>query len=212
MLSHQRHLLLDLDSTLIQTNTEIENLERLELYTNPSHLNERDRFFTLWLDDVTTPPGTGVQTPIWGFFRPHLPEFITFIRQYFTGIHVWSAGQYKYVHAIVDLIFGETPPTTVLTYEDCEVRGEELRKPIWKLMSRNPGMTYSNTFCLDDREETFADNPRNGILIPAYEPELDWPTIKADETSLLKIIRWWDLPRVREAKDVRRLRKPTFDG
>lgn len=201
-----KHIFLDLDSTLIHSNMEISELEKLKLYSNCANYKLRERIYKFELIDVTSTEGTGNYMEIWGIFRPHLEEFLEFAFEYFEGVHVWSAGQYKYVHSLVELIFLSNRPGKILTYEDCVFKKNGTTyKELHKCIDHK--ITLKNTFALDDRTDTFSKNENNGILIPKYEPEAECSEILKDEQSLLKLMKWLDREEVRNCEDVRTLDK-----
>lgn len=205
------HVSLDLDSTLIHSFVDQKSLIDLKIYTDPAMVHLQDRIYRFDLVDVTTPEGTGVVTTIWGSLRPFLRKFIVFCNAYFVGIHVWSAGQYKYVHSINEVIFprGTIQPSTVLTFEDCVFTPTTILKPLSKLyeMPSATGANPTNTLAIDDREDTFAANPGNGIQIPVYEPQPTIDGIMSDDIALQQLMEWLSLDKVKLCKDVRTLDK-----
>jgi TFIIF-interacting CTD phosphatase-like protein len=202
----QFKLILDLDSTLIHT---YKNLDEYFLLQKSGGDTVNDRIYRFDLVDVFDRPGTGTITSIWGVFRPYVKEFLHFSASYFDEIIVWSAGHFKYVHAINDFVFGDTPAilSRVLTRNDCIAKETkngrvEILKPLDKL-----GLDMSKCLVVDDRDDTFSLNPNNGIKIPAYEPKSDLESISVKERSLLKLICWLSLPHVSKCFDVRTLDK-----
>lgn len=188
-----RHLVLDIDSTLANT-----------FPTMDGHGSANERVYYLELTD-----GDSI-TPMWGVFRPHLVEFMNFADQYFEQIHIWSAGQYQYVHQIVDIMADTTliSPSTVFTYDNCAYNmtsDQYIYKPLSKIYQAVTTANPMNTLVIDDRKETFSRNPSNGILIPPYEPKID--EIDIEDNALLKIICWLSLPQVIATSDVRLLDK-----
>lgn len=211
------HLVLDLDLTLVCSSAELKQLEEMKLYSTPKHSRLRSRVYTLDLVDVMDVPGTGSLTTMWGVFRPYVFQFLNFASRYFAGVHIWSAGKYKYVHAIKDLLFsdprytGERYPDTVLTYDDCEHDASGTTKPLVKFFSlessRAMGANERNTFILDDNELTAVGNPGNLVHIPTYEPSPDIGGLKVSDHRLRQFMSWLTLPDVRGAEDVRALDK-----
>jgi hypothetical protein len=221
-----RHLVLDLDSTLIHSDGEMDVYKDFKLYSSPTNAELRSRLYRFDLVDVVDAPGTGVRTPMWGVYRPHVLEFLNFASIYFDAVHIWSAGQHKYVHTIKDVLFqGDFVPSTVFSYDMCDQTTSELFKPLTKLYAENTAMgaNETNTLALDDRDHTFSRNPHNGVQIPAYEPG---PTedkakkmsraeivkqyradIMADDIALLQFTCWLSLPEVIKEPDVQKLDK-----
>jgi hypothetical protein len=101
------------------------------------------------------------------------------------------------------------PIEVVLTYDDCVMRADGLlAKPLAKLEAHVPGAHPQHTFIVDDRETAFdQDDPHSGVLVPAYEPTLAQLLDPSDavhaDTALLRLMRYFDLPHVRAAADVR---------
>jgi hypothetical protein len=162
--------------------------------------------------DVVNREGTGNVSHMWGAFRPHLRQFLSFAKYYFAGVIVWSAGQTKYVHEICRKIFidPDFQPLIIYTYDDCEMGADYVYKPIAKLMNDNAVKAYVNpkeTLTLDDREDTFSKNPRNGIKIPPYEPRMTPDGIMTDDIALLQLMKWLELPSVINASDIRTVDK-----
>jgi TFIIF-interacting CTD phosphatase-like protein len=197
-------LVLDLDSTLIHSSAILKDYENLHLYSDPKMARLRDRVYRLDLVDVVDPPGSGVMTQMWGIFRPHLTEFLTFAVGYFDEVIIWSAGQFKYVHAINDIIFRNVPgrPGRVLTRSDCDETKRNVYKPLRKLDS-----DLSKYIVLDDREDTFSRNRTNGILIDRYEPNPNYTEIMQEDIALLQLMCWFALPEIYQAHDLRHTEK-----
>jgi hypothetical protein len=203
---------LDIDATLVCSNDDMQKFESLQIYTNPQMANIRSRIYTIKLLDVVDPPGSGVITPMWGVFRPHVHEFIAFASVYFKHVNIWSAGQNKYVNAISSLLFPDPAfqPTIIYDWENCEKGTNFVHKPLIKMYGDPQAlqeMTPANTFALDDRDDTFAINPLNGIRIPPYEPQFTPEGIMAEDEALLQLMYWLSLPHVRYATDIGQLDK-----
>ena len=197
-------LVLDLDSTVVHSSGDMDDYQRLNLYSDPRAAEMRSRVYSFDLIDVVEPPGTGSTTSMWGVYRPHVFEFLTFASTYFDEVIIWSAGQFKYVHAITDLIFDgiDSKPQTIKTYDDCRKTSSHVYKPIAEL-----NVNSSKILCLDDREDTYSLNKANGILIPIYEPKPTPSAIMADDIALVQLMCWLSQPEVYKCEDVRRLDK-----
>lgn len=211
-------IILDLDQTLIATQESITSLYSSGILENPNLLDLRQRVYFFNVEDPQK-PGIGTQYSYWGIFRPHAKEFVKFCFNYFKIVAVWSAGQRCYVEAIVNRLFEDTyPPHVVLTHDDTLFPSNGIvEKPILKLITShillNHNMDLSNTLALDDNPTTFAHNPRNGILIPAYDPKgmgSQPPSIadlRQDDRALIDLQNWLLFPQVQYASDVRDLDK-----
>ena len=193
-----RHLVLDLDSTLVHS-----------MMHKPAAWDKLKWKYHFGVVDADGQAGHGSYTEIWGVFRPGLFEFLRFARSYFAGVHVWSAGRKKYVHSICDLLFAPTPEV-VLTYAECEFQGDTICKPLSKLFAIVPGANESNTLIIDDRPDTFAKNPDNALHIPAFEPDLEKNDTIPFDDALARIQAWLLDYRVILTPDVRWLDKKIF--
>jgi len=80
----------------------------------------------------------------------------------------------------------------------------DIYKPLDNLLTSHPHLTLANTLALDDREDTFSHNNKNGILIPAYSPE---DIEETEDTHLLKLEHWLSKEEVATSPDVRKLKK-----
>ena len=165
------------------------------------------------LIDVSDVPGEGEITDLAGIYRPYLKEFLEFCFDYFKGVVIWSAGKRKYVHKMCEYMFPlKKQPLLIFTYDDCE--GDEddyIVKPLEKLYKYpklKGKLNETNTFVLDDREETYSFNKRNGILIPEFESDMSVEDIcNHPDSELLKLMTWLNTQEVKDSKDVRKLNK-----
>ena len=213
----RRWFSLDLDSTFVCSSEEMKDYIALHLHTDASRQYLLPRIYRFDMIDVTSTPGTGIKTQMWGVLRPWAHEFLRLVSNQYNLV-IWSAGQYKYVHAISEILFpyaeGGLQPAGVFTWEDCERDSDDedahLCKPLTKLYAKFPDANPTNTFALDDRESTFEKNPDNGILIPPYEPEPTLEGIIEDDIALLQLYYWLCLPDVQSASDVRSLDKSSI--
>jgi len=210
-MSRERHLVLDLDSTLVHTSEEMKQIFlTLNLYNDPHHAAMRGRIEGFSIYDVFDEPGTGNELRMWTCLRPHLREFLDFAHRYFTKIFIWSAGQHKYVHAIVDLLFPSyyPRPPVIFTWKNCVINGRTILKPLANLYTQLKAYNAdpTNTFCVDDRADTFANNFDNAIHIPVYEP-MTLEDVMAPDPTLLQLRDWLCRPEVVEADDIRTLDK-----
>ena len=205
-------IVLDLDETLVHSCENMDKLKNLAIYTDPTLLDLRSRIFRLALDDMFVEPGAGVRTSLWGVTRPYLTQFLSFCFAYFDVVAIWSAGQPKYVAAVVDAIFRDVrPPHIVYDYDDCIMDNNDPKKPLIKMILTEEDlgdyMSLAHTFVLDDRETTFSQNPDNGIIIPAYVPEATIEAIREEDRSLQQLMIWLMRAEVMQAEDIRTLDK-----
>ena len=181
-----------------------------DIYTNSSY--NRGRIYHINVIDGPGPAGNGHIDKMWGSTRPGTADFLRFASRYFRTISVWSAGVYRYVHAICDSIFPiGIRPTIIFTSEDC-IFGQNgsITKPLSKLWPRLPDAGPHNTLVIDDRSDTFIRNIDNGIHIPPYAPRID--QIFNPESILPIIQKWLMQPEVLSASDIRWVRKDIFSN
>jgi hypothetical protein len=155
-----------------------------------------------------------IRSELWGITRPHVREFLIMCFSYFQIVAVWSAGQKKYVEAIVDYLFGDLRrPHVVFTYDDCEESDDGfLVKPLEKMISTVKGldqyMSLYNTLAIDDRLSTFSPvNPYNGIVIPPYDPLFTISSLNQADERLKQLSRWFLRPDVIASTNVQLLDK-----
>ena len=202
-----RAIVLDLDQTLVATQDEMADYHRLGIGTNPNLLNLRSRVYHIVLENLNQ-PGAGTKSELWGVIRPHTREFLMFCFSYFKIVAVWSAGQRPYVEAIVNVLFQDLPqPHVVFTYDDVVTGpGGYIEKPLSRMIESNPvlrqHMSLERTQALDDNSTTFAQNRRNGVLIPAYEPALNIDAMSRDDHALLQFKYWLLQPRIKSSLNV----------
>jgi len=203
-----RHLVLDLDSTLIHSTIDSDEIPNLKPYSDPDNISLRSRIYKFNMTDEKS--RRNPNSTVWGIFRPGVFEFLAFASKYFAKIHVWSAGKKKYVHSICEILFPNKKPHIIFTYDDCIFKGDNIYKPLKKLWDLVPDAKPENTIVIDDRLDTFSLNIDNGILIPAYEPEIKISEImKYDDT--LEIIKDWLLNfEVIHIPDIRNIDKNIF--
>lgn len=203
-----RILILDLDSTLIHTDGDMAKYEKLHIFSDPKNFVLRDRTYTFKIVDVVDIEGTGTITPMWGVFRPHMKEFLSFALKYFSEVRIWSAGKFKYVHAITDIIFrGLDKPKNIKTYRDCKITGNRIYKCLSDYVTDKSIEDLSNCLILDDRKDTFELNINNGIEIPIYEPDSTYSSIMGDDIALLQFMAWLSLPVVNNSSNLASLSK-----
>jgi hypothetical protein len=218
-------LVLDLDECVIHSHENSHFLDAYQIYTDPSvyrkfhPLGSPAICYSMLLDMG------GNQNRIWGLYRPHLHEFLTFAGQYFDNIIVWSAGIVPYVEEIAKQMFLESglhPPKLVWARNRCSKYQDLYHKPISEInaeLATRPYETFridpKSTLILDDKVHTFMNNPSNGVLIPIYSPGKNRsnrvPTLQdlldRSDDCLLKFKSWLEREDVRNAIDVRDLDK-----
>ena len=213
MTGNQKYIVLDIDATLVHTHGDMEDFKMLKIYGSDEQLEMRRKLYNMRLIDVSDVPGEGEITDLAGIYRPYLKQFLEFCFDYFDGIVIWSAGKRKYVHKMCEYMFPlKKQPLLIFTYDDCE--GDEddyIVKPLEKLYKHpklKGKLNEMNTFVLDDRQETYSFNKRNGILIPEFESDMSVEDIcNHPDNELLKLMTWLNTTEVNGSKDVRKLNK-----
>lgn len=205
-----RNIILDLDSTLIHTQENMEDFKSLKLYSSTENSHLRKYFYLIDLIDVEpAQPGTGNFLRLCGVYRPHLKNFIKFCFKNFDNVFVWSAGRKKYVHQLAGYIFEGYKPSEILTYEDCLIKNQVIHKPIDLLINSEKWkgkVTLENTIIVDDREDIFDLNKRNGILIPPFTIKLSRDNLEDMKDNYLEVlIKYFSTKEFKEARDIREL-------
>jgi TFIIF-interacting CTD phosphatase-like protein len=199
-------IVLDLDETLVRSEegTSIKLLTRY-LTENKYYNRRRDMYHFVMRDNKTS-------REIYGIKRPFVDNFLDFAFTYFKRVIVWSAGQYEYVHNICNILFGDNyQPDLIFTYDDCEFTNNKngiLTKPLRKVWDTFQDTNERNTMILDDRSTVFEKvNPRNGVLIPAYDPYASEGINTNVDTRLPEFMMWLSSDQVKYSSDVRVLDK-----
>lgn len=212
------NIVLDIDATLLHTQDNAFDFEKLKIYSNPLRFTIRHKMYHMNLVDVTNEPGTGNITCLSGVYRPYLKEFLDFCFEYFNNVIIWSAGKRKYVEECCRLMFPIDKPAIIYSWDDCDYREDgSLFKPLSKLWNdenlKHLNITEKNTFHIDDRDDVYSLNKENGIKIPEFECDIDIKKIiNHEDDELLKLMLWFSQQKVKNSKDVRKLdKKKIFD-
>jgi hypothetical protein len=210
----KNNIVLDIDATLVHTHGDIEDFSMLKIYSDNDRIKYRRKLYRMKLIDVVSVSGAGSITTLSGIYRPYLREFLDFCFDYFDNIIIWSAGKKKYVEKMCEIMFPfqEQQPMLIYTYDDCIIGEEDyLKKPLKKLYKdpRTKGkLNEKNTFVLDDRDDTFSLNEKNGIMIPEFESDMSIEDItEHEDKSFLQLMAWLSIKEVKDCKDVRKLKK-----
>lgn len=152
------NLVLDLDETLLHS------IHPRNITTGK--LPPADATFTLSNGEVYATYG-----------RPGLSVFFDFAYRRFRRIIVWTAADTEYARRIVNLVIipaaGGRKPDLVWTRADCEQNKEGYYyKPLDKLFHSKfgleSGLTFSNTFIIEDRCMSAYENLANLVLVPKF--------------------------------------------
>ena len=221
-----KYLVLDIDATLVHTHDAeddpdkiepMKKFEMLNIYSDEEKIKLRKKLYVLKIVDVVKPSGYGEITMMTGIYRPFLRVFLDYCQRNCAGIVIWSAGQKKYVEELVSKMFPykSFQPLAIFTQEDCilieDNEGTIVKKPLSKVYKdkRLKGkLNEKNTLALDDRDDTFSLNVKNGIQIPEFESDFSIEDISDHEdVALLKLMSWMETKEFKECADVRKLRK-----
>lgn len=193
-----KHLVLDLDETLVHT---FESGVELDKFVEGLENKNRLRNFTL----------PGLSNTFWTYVRPHVETFLKGVFEEFDTVGVWSAGAYDYVHAIVAMIFPkDLKPAYIMTRNDCNemrfVPGESVCrfKPLENVYQRMKkwGLNERNTIIVDDRKDICAINCLNNVQIPAFYMNSENYEEAEEDASLLILLKWFKSQTFRNSKDV----------
>lgn len=209
-----KNLVLDIDSTMVKTYKKMAKFYVLDFYNNQDLMVDRKRIYRTTIYDTST-VGSPDITEIWGVKRPGLMRFLRFASEYFNNIFIWTSGLEQYAREIRDILFKDLPPPRAILSQDfCLQReNDDFYKPLSKLYKvyGHFGVNAKNTIMIDDLNENMGDNPDNGIVIPAYDPKADLEEIRSPDNALEIIQNWLETDEVRDAADIRKVKKPSFN-
>lgn len=192
-------LVLDIDETLVHT------------WQDPTFVNQYNIYTKRFKEFC--PPGQDpkcysiseidLEFELWGLYRPHYREFISFVTNYFDNIIVWSAGTDYYVREMTkrlfDPSFSSKYPNMICSRDECvKDRKGNYHKPLKSILKRIElerlpmEIDLDRTMIIDDKQHTFRDNPGYGVHIPAYDFENEPKPngLHQDDDHLLKFIEW----------------------
>lgn len=208
-------VVLDIDHTCLATMSDPQAVVSCQRLASDHRLG---RYTEMLYSDTVYDAGDGVPLgqpfPVCGVLRPGVKEFIDFACEYFKVVAIWSAGRKKYVDMVVELIFKDAPrpPDVIFSYQQCTDPYENIMgKPLTKMINSHPllqkHMSLANTIIIDDYPQSFIHNPRNGILIPGYHPEVTTDGVQKPDTAWSRITQWFQSEMVRTSTDVTTLDK-----
>lgn len=192
-----KHLVLDLDETLVHTFDEKDGLAEFVNYLTPE---QRKRIYMIEFPGGDT---------LWGYVRPYAEEFLKVAFNEFESVGVWSAGTQYYVANIVQVIFKDQSPKFVMSRNQCnelKIKTEEIPcryKPLEIIYRNHPDHTQGNTVIVDDRHDICALNCMNNIRIPEFNINNFNNSTMVNDITLLTLARWFQNPEFRDAPDVR---------
>lgn len=208
------NIVLDIDQTLVHTSDKTVDLELLSNLDDELRIHLRRKLYSMNFIDVIDKEDEYdfISSNYSGMYRPYLKEFLNFCFEYFENVIIWSAGKKKYVDKLCQFMFPlKNKPLLIYTYDDCIFEDDGVSKPLEKLYQdpkTKDMLNPNNTFHIDDRDDTYSENPNNGILIPEFFCDMELSTIaNHEDNNLLKLMSWFSLPEVRKSKDIRLLNK-----
>lgn len=187
----QSCIILDLDSTLINTFDGFSSPEALDSYESP--------------EDVYNLFGN-----YYGVFRPGISQFLETCFSNFDQVCVWSAGTEDYVAEVVSKIkaFSIKKPYFVWSREYCVsvYNGDQslLQKPLSKVFAAYPNIDPKRTFILDDYRDVCQQDSLYHIHIPAWKGEIEEINRKKDN-HLKSLTSWIKNTNIYDVKDFRDL-------
>lgn len=204
-----KHLILDLDSTVIFASFDQDAIDRLLKDPEFHLIKDRVRLCTLVDSSNKKEYGHGHCDRFLFVIRPHFNKFRDYICKHFKSHSIWTAGQFRYARAIEHSLFPPEddkltnyPCEPFLTREECVFGEYSVLKEL-----KVQGFDLKKTLIVDDREDTFSKNSDNGLHIPRYEPHLTVRDILQDDTALLNIIEWFKQTDILKSPDVRKFNK-----
>jgi hypothetical protein len=195
-----KHLILDLDETLVHTFGPYDDLHTMK---DDMDDDQKKRIYSLKFSTGDT---------MQGYVRPHVEEFLRVAFAEFESVGVWSAGTKEYVNLIVDLVFRERRPAFVLSRDQCNelrVRDEAMPcryKPLDVIYHKYPDHNETNTVIVDDRHDICALNCMNNIRVPEFNMDSTNYEAMLKDPTLLILAEWIQTPTFRQATDVRRIK------
>jgi len=149
----KKNIVLDLDSTMVHTSSDLEAYTQLNLIMGEkNNLETRIKYFEL--QSKCLDPN---DRKMWTVLRPYTKEFLEFCTRYFNKIIIFTAGQEEYAHKIKDIleeVLGNKFTDVVYSYNYCYIPNKKnIHKPlsIFKNNVHLQDVDEKNTFALDDR-------------------------------------------------------------
>lgn len=193
-----KHLILDLDETLVKTFDREDDIDQI-----PMTPEQQKRRYVLEF------PDGGVYK---GYIRPYAEIFIKVCFDEFESVSVWSAGVKSYVEKLVDILFKGYTLKFVMNRDHCN----ELKtgkddiiiryKPLENVFAAYPELNFSNTYIIDDREEICSLNCMNNLAIVPFMMNSYNFAVTSQDITLIILARWLRTNILRNAKDIRTIK------
>lgn len=174
-------IVLDLDLTLVCTigdGSDLSHKLRTEHKADYEDLVERNIIVP---STITQYGGSGKAYHNDIIKRPGLEQFLTFCKNTFRSVILWSAGQPSYVFDVVKKVIDPMERgifDQIYTSQDIvQFPGDKytppcLSKPLSLVIDNNGAESLESVVIVDDLLCNFASNPLNGILIPPFQPKI----------------------------------------
>lgn len=187
-----RHLVLDLDDTIIHARSDVDAYLDMGLSENPSLSDIRRETFIMKLEDVVTARGYGETEVWWVSKRPNLNLFLHYAFSTFETVSVWTAAKQKYAEAIVDNVFKDVGRPAVLWHRGMCSKDEEgsFYKPLQDLADYM-GVGLDSMCILDDTFDTFSQNRENAVWMPKWSPVTSVESLRQEDDVLTKLMQMW---------------------
>lgn len=202
---------LDLDSTFVHSYFEEEEIEEIENFLQSDiDPSLRDRIYKIELVDSqdNSIKGIGEVESFYMILRPYTDDFLEFLACNCKEIHIWSAGQFRYVKSVVHVLFNprnkklKQLPKNILSRVHCDIGKDYVLKDL-----NEHHRDLSKVLIIDDRDDTFQNNIDNGIHIPVYAPDITIENFNRDDKTLLELKEWFrSLNRIKPS-DIRNVPK-----
>jgi hypothetical protein len=192
-----KHLVLDLDETLVHT---FDAKDDLASFANQLTPEQRKRIYMIDFPGGDT---------LWGYVRPYVEDFLKVAFNEFESVGVWSAGTQYYVTNIVQVVFKDQSPKFVMSRNQCnelKIKTEEIPcrfKPLEVIYHTYPDHNPTNTVIVDDRHDICALNCMNNIRIPEFIIHSQNHYTMVNDITMLTLARWFQTEEFRGASDVR---------
>lgn len=197
------HLILDIDSTLIESYM----LKDKNFFNELKSKNTDNNiiFYSFVGDD-------NIEYNVIFCKRPGLDEFLDFIFSKFKDVSIWSAGINRYVNSISYKIFGEerfNKLKLLYSRKHCDQVANLSFKKIFSIKGFEP----SKTIILDDNDTTFTENVENAFHINYFGncyTNINQGIISynKNDKDLYKFINYFK--NISNVPDVRKLNKKIF--
>lgn len=192
-----KHLILDLDETLVHT---FDEKDGLASFANDLTPEQRKRIYMIEFPGGDT---------LWGYVRPYVEDFLRVAFNEFESVGVWSAGTQYYVANIVQVVFKDQSPKFVMSRNQCnelKIKTEEVPcryKPLEVIYHSYPDHNPANTVIVDDRHDICALNCMNNIRVPEFLITRDNYFTMVNDITLLTLAKWFQTDEFRNSVDVR---------